>query len=77
MKRQTCTLDVFTYDALRGAGAEGRSLDSGVLPSGRSVRTTQALPLPQAYHCWHSPCSQLSPRVWRRALCRHRGGHGG
>lgn len=36
MKPQTCTRHVFTYDALWGAGAEGRELDSGLLSPSRT-----------------------------------------
>lgn len=43
---QTCTLGVLADDPLRGAGAEGRSPDSGMLLSSRTVQATLPLPLP-------------------------------
>ena len=52
----------------------GKSQDSGPCsPAGRS----QPHSLPCTHHRWHSPCSQLSPRVRERVPCRHRGGHEG
>lgn len=78
MTPQTCTLSIFAYDALRGAGAEGGAQTQGrCCPAGWHPPLSAPRPCPRAYHCWHPSCSQLSPRERGRVPCRHRGGHGG
>lgn len=77
MNPQTCTLGVFTYDALRGAGAEGGAQTQGrCCPAAWHPPLSAPRPCPRAHHCWHPSCSQLSPRERGRVPCRHRGGHG-